>query len=139
MNIQSSSEFTLQRIEESPPSTLENRIKKRINNTDKQKENSLDYYADLLFKEFHKEETKITKQKKFIQIPFRFFQWIDIFPNNYALFTHSGQTLPYIFSNIGDGFSVLASPVVDGYSRKHIEKFFRESSNPQLYMLLKEQ
>ena len=134
MNIPHGTEFPWKSVEESPALTLEGRIIDK-NNIGKQRESFLDYYANLLFRQFDSRGSEITQQKKFVQIRSCFFRWIDLFSSNYALFTDPRQTLPYVFSNIGNRFSVLASPMRDGYARKEIEQSFDQSLNPQLYIL----
>ncbi|MCH8519585.1 MAG: hypothetical protein LAT82_02420 [Nanoarchaeota archaeon] len=120
-------------------STLEERINARTNNTEKLRKNSLKHYAqDSMFEIFREDGKVISTQRKFIQLPNMFFNFIEVFPNTYALFTHSRQTLPYVFSNENGKFRTLVSPESTGYSRQHIEESFRTSTCPKLYWLHRE-
>ena len=120
-------------------STLDERIKRRIDNIPWLRKKTLEYYANNSMFDIRDNDGKlIPTQRRFIILPTPFFNFIDIFSSTYALFTDPKQTLPYIFSNKSGEFRTLVSPEPNGYSREHITQSYLTSQKPELYWLHRE-
>lgn len=122
---------------------LKKRIERRVNNTPWLRKKTLEHYAnDSMFDIYNKDGRLIPTQRKFIPFPLlphhTFLELINTFPDAYALFTDSRQTLPYIFSNKSGEFRTLVSPEPNGYSREHITQSYLSSQKPELYWLHRE-